>query len=136
MEIYLVAGKDGVDGLPAGVYHYLPEAHRLERLASGDVRTRLAEAALGQRFVAAAPASIVIAADFARTTARYGDRGRRYVYMEAGHVGENVYLQAEADGLATVSVGAFREEAVAEVCGLPGDLELLYIMPVGVRPPE
>jgi SagB-type dehydrogenase family enzyme len=63
-----------------------------------------------------APINIVIAAVYERTTNRYGERGIRYVHMEAGHVGQNLYLQAVARGLGMVVVGAFYDD---QVQGLP-----------------
>lgn len=131
MQVYLVVGRDGVEGLQAGVYLYHPEGHRLQHIIEEDVQQELAAAALDQDFIHAAPVDIVLAADYSRTTRRYGQRGRRYVHMEAGHTGQNLYLQAEAAGLATVTVGAFRDEEVARVCGLRDGLEPLYILPVG-----
>ncbi len=131
MEVLVAVGEGTVGDLSAGVYHYLPARHALEPVVEGDVRRQAATAALGQDFVAAAPAVLLIAADYERTRPRYGERAGRYVEMEAGHVGQNVYLQAEALGLGTVAVGAFRDEQVARVFGLPRGLAPLYLMPVG-----
>jgi SagB-type dehydrogenase family enzyme len=77
--------------------------------------------------------NILIAAEYARTTQRYGERGRRYVQIEVGHAGQNIYLQAEALGLATVSVGAFKDEELGEVFNLPKAQKALYLMPLGHR---
>lgn len=131
LEVHLVVGEGTVAGLAAGVYRYLPEGHRLERRLAGDLRARLAAAALGQPWVEAAPITIVITAIYQRTTARYGERGVRYVHLEAGHVGQNIYLQAVALELGTVAVGAFRDAEVAELLGLPQDEVPLYLFPVG-----
>jgi SagB-type dehydrogenase family enzyme len=129
LELYLVVGD--IEGLSAGVYWYRPEAHELIHLASGDLRKRLASAALGQSCVRRAPAVLVIAGVYKRTTGKYGQRGRRYVHMEVGHAAQNVYLQAAARGLGTVLVGAFDDEEVQDVLGLPPDHEPLGLMPVG-----
>ncbi len=131
LEIYLVAGN--VAGLPAGVYRYLPAGHRLELSASGDRRSALADAALRQPWVRKAPAVLVVAAVFARTTGKYGQRGIRYVHLDAGCAAENVYLQATALGLGTVFVGAFHDEEVREAIALPREEEPLAILPVGRR---
>ena len=127
MDLYLVAGK--VKGLKPGVYHYGFDGHFLGFLQGGDHRAELAEAALGQRSISAAPAVLVLAADFSRTARVYGERASRYVYMEAGHVGENVHLQCEALGLGTVMIGAFQDDRVKKF--LATGQEPLYIMPVG-----
>jgi len=127
MELYLVAGK--LKGLKPGVYHYGFDGHFLALAKGGDRRASLAEAALGQGSILAAPAVLVLAADFSRTARAYGQRAPRYVYMEAGHIGENVHLQCEALGLGTVMIGAFQDDRVKKFLGT--GQEPLYIMPVG-----
>ena len=97
----------------------------------GDLRSSLAEATLGQSWVREAPINVVIAAVYERTTGRYGERGVRYVHMEAGHVGQNLYLQAVARGLGTVAVGAFHDDQVQGLLQLPTDQKPLYIFPIG-----
>ena len=82
-------------------------------------------------FIADAPIVIVITAEYERITDRYGERGVRYAHMEVGHVGQNIYLQAEALGLGTVVIGAFRDWAVSKSLRLPEKHRPLYVMPVG-----
>ncbi len=129
LELYVVAGS--VEGLSAGVYRYRPKTHELVHMTSGDLRRPLASAALGQSPVRRAPAVLVIASVYERTTGKYGQRGRRYAHIEVGHAAQNVYLQAAARGLATVLVGAFDDEEVQDVLGLPPDHAPLGLMPVG-----
>jgi SagB-type dehydrogenase family enzyme len=130
LEIYLVVGK--VAGLSSGIYKYNSENHTLELISQGDVRKDLAKAALDQEFIAAAPASVFYAADFKRTTQKYGTRGReRYVCMDLGHSAQNVYLQAYALNLGTCAMGAFTDDMVSMVMQLPENEEPLYIMPIG-----
>ncbi len=131
LEVYLVAGE--VEGLPAGVYRYRPAGHLLEQVDAGDRRHLLCDAALGQRWVRTAPAVIVIAAVYSRTTEKYSTRGTRYVHLDAGCAAENVYLQATALSLGTVLVGAFGDGDVQKALSLPRDEEPLCIMPVGRR---
>lgn len=132
LELYLVVGR--VEGLSVGVYRYVPDGHYLLRVADGDRREELAAAALGQAYVRDAPIDLVLSAVTERTTSRYGYRGVRYVHMEAGHVGQNVHLQAVSLGLGTVMIGAFTDEQVKQVVGLPKEEVPLYIMPVGRLP--
>jgi len=131
LRLYAVVGNATCGRIPAAVYLYRPDEHALEQHASGDVRNELAAAALHQDFIAAAPLVLVLTADYPRTTGRYGQRGIRYVHMEAGHAGQNVHLQSEALGLGTCMIGAFDDEAVRKVLSLPAEEPPLYIMPVG-----
>jgi SagB-type dehydrogenase family enzyme len=129
LEVYVAAGA--VENLAPGVYHYQPRGHTLAAGTPGDVRTELAAAALGQPWVARAPATLLLAAVFDRTRRRYGDRGTMYVQMEAGHAAQNVLLQAVALGLAGVPVGAFDDRRVARVMSLLAGEQPLYLLPVG-----
>jgi SagB-type dehydrogenase family enzyme len=129
LTLYLVAGE--VTGVPAGVYRYDPRQHGLIRTLAGDLRGVLCAAALGQGAITGAPATLVIAAQPERTTGKYGQRGIRYLHMDAGHAAENVYLQAVSLGLGTVAIGAFDDAGVQRVLHLPGGMEPLYLMPVG-----
>lgn len=130
LEIYLVVGN--VTGLEPGVYHYLWREHSLELKVPGDKRGELTKVSYFQQYIKEAPVNIVFTAIFERTTGRYGKRGQeRYICMDLGHAGQNVYLQAESLGLGTVALGAFDDEGVKEVLNLPGEEVPLYIMPVG-----
>jgi SagB-type dehydrogenase family enzyme len=129
LEIYLVAGD--VKGIESGLYHYNFSEHSLILIKEEDLRYKLTYAALGQDMITRAPITIVICAEFKRTTRRYGERGFRYVLMEVGHVGQNIHLQAEALGLGTVVIGAFYDEQVKSILGVKE--EPLYLMPVGKK---
>jgi SagB-type dehydrogenase family enzyme len=74
---------------------------------------------------------VVIAAVLARSAWKYDERAARYVHMEAGHVAQNLLLQAVALGLVGVPVGAFHDDAVQETLGLPASESPLYLIPVG-----
>jgi SagB-type dehydrogenase family enzyme len=127
LEIYLLVKE--VEGLEPGIYHYSPSRHSLEMIKKQDVRNRLSRAALGQEMIEEAPINIIIAAEYGRTTGRYGQRGHRYVHMEVGHVGQNVSLQAISLNLGAVMIGAFGDQEVKEVLEIKE--EPLYIIPVG-----
>ena len=131
LDLYLVVGKNSVEGLEAGVYHYRVNNHSLEIHLRRDKRRALALASLGQMFIAQAPISIITTVEYSRITSRYGQRGVRYAHIEVGHVGENIYLQAETLGLGTVAIGAFSDSMVSKVLNLPKEHAPLYIMPVG-----
>jgi SagB-type dehydrogenase family enzyme len=131
LEILLVVGA--VSDLQPGVYRYDPRHHRLSMILSSDRRARIADAALGQSWIAEAPAILVVTAIYERTAVKYGDRAERYVHIEVGHAAQNVYLQAEALGLGTTMVGAFRDAALARVLELATREKPLALLPVGRR---
>jgi len=129
LESYLVVGN--VENLSHGVYRYNPERHELVKVRDGDVREQLAAAALGQTCVKDGTINIVITAVYERTTWKYGERGVRYVHMEAGHAAQNIYLQATALNLGMVTVGAFHDDQIRNVLGLSQNESPLYVIPVG-----
>ncbi len=131
MDVYAVVGSGGVEGLEAGVYHYEPQGHRLTPMASGDRRNDVAVAALFQTWMACAPVNLVITAEYERITCKYGDRGVRYAMIEAGHIGQNIFLQALAIGLVVGIVGAFRDQELIQVLNITESHEPLLIMPAG-----
>lgn len=116
-----------------GVFRYRPGLHALEQVREGDARPALAEAALRQDWIARAALIVVLAGAAERTTRRYGHRGQAFVYMEAGHAAQNLHLQAVAIGLGSVGIGAFDDDRVAAVLGLPDGVRPLYLIPIGPR---
>lgn len=129
LEVYVVVGD--VDDLEPGVYRYGPDDHALVQVASGDRRADLAEAAVDQAWVQEAAIDLVFTAVPERTTAKYGERGIRYVHMEVGHAAQNVYLQAETLGLGVTVIGAFDDGKVHELVAALPDEEPLYIISIG-----
>ncbi len=133
LEVYAVVKN--VDGLSAGVYHYIPgpgiDKHHLERLLDGDKTRELAGAALGQGCIRNAVVNIVIGAVVERTTVKYGQRAMQYVHIEAGHAAQNVCLQAQGLGIGVVTVGAFYEDRIKKVIG--ADANPTYIICVGKK---
>ena len=124
LELYLATGE--------GLYRYIPRDHALQCVRVGDLRPQLSDAALGQGFIAEAPATIIFTAVFSRTEERYGSaRSPRYIHLEAGHAAQNVLLQAVAIGLGAVPVGAFQDNLVSSVLDLPSDHVPLYLVPIG-----
>jgi len=131
LELYVVVKN--VEGLEKGVYHYDPYKHRLELVKTGDFSYELYEACLDQKWVLDAQANVVITAFYERTTERYGERGVRYVHMEAGHAGQNIYLEATALGVGTVAVGAFYDDEVERIVDAEENERALYVYPLGYR---
>ncbi|MGD9402819.1 MAG: SagB/ThcOx family dehydrogenase [bacterium] len=129
-EVYVFANR--VEGLEPGLYRYLPHGHELEMLRAGNLGEALSEACLGQDMPAEAACTLVLAAVPERTTDVYGERGIMYVYMEAGHISQNIYLQCASLGLGAVAVGAFHESGVDALIGLDGEHEsAVYVNCIG-----
>ncbi len=133
LEVYIIVGKGGVTGLSEGVYHYNPYNNSLEQTSKRDARSDLSQAANGQVWVKQAPADVVITGDYNKMVAKYKDETlcTRFVNLEAGHAGENIYLEAEARDLVTVALGSFKDDSVHTILGLPDNENTIYIMPVG-----
>lgn len=124
LEIYVATSE--------GLFHYDPRRHELQTRSAADLRPLLSRAALEQEAVREAPAVFVIAAVYQRTAQKYGPaRAPRYVHMEAGHVAQNLLLQAVALGLGGVPVGAFHDAEMQKVLSLPAEEQPLYLIPVG-----
>jgi SagB-type dehydrogenase family enzyme len=120
-----------VTGIEPGVYKYIEKDNALELLRKGDFAKQLTDAALGQTMINDASVTIGLFGVYERTTKKYGERGKQYVHFEIGHIGENVYLVAEALGLATCAIGAFYDDKVQDVFGIKS--VPLYLLPVGTR---
>ena len=133
IDIYAVIGNRGVKGLESGIYHYEPVRHAISLVKAGDHRVAIAKTSLSQMWMATAPVQMVITAEYERICSKYGERGIRYAMIEAGHSGQNVFLQAEALGLCAGIVGAFDDKEVIRQMGIPNGHEPLLIMPVGYK---
>ena len=128
---HYVAAHD-VAGLAAGVYHYAVLDRALELVRPGDVRRPLAHAALDQRIAAEADAVFVWTAVLERSRWKYGQRFVRYVFLDAGHVAQNVALAAVALGLGSCQIAAFFDDEAAALLGVDIDVEpVVYMTTVG-----
>lgn len=117
-----------------GVHRYDPDSHCLERVAVDDRRERVADACVEQHFIARAPAVLVLAAARPSARASYGVRGDRYAMLEAGHVAQNVLLEAVSLGLVAVPIGSFYDYEVRRDTALGEKVDPLYVLPVGQPP--
>lgn len=129
LEIYLVAAN--VKDLNPGIYKYSPQHHTVQKISEGDKRDEISNASLKQESITSASAIVVITAIYERTSVKYGKRTERYVNMEVGHVGQNIYLQAVSLGLGTVMIGAFTDEALKKALNLRDDEHPLALYPLG-----
>ena len=104
----------------------------MELVKEGDFREKIKNSALGQEPVAQAGAVFIFTAVFERTTRKYGERGYRYIHIEAGHIGQNILLEATSLGLGSVPIGAFSDEQVDKMIGIDTKKQsTVYLIPVG-----
>lgn len=123
---------NNVGGVEPGLYRYVDGEHALVLERAGDIGSEVTAAALGQTMCKSASVTFVWTAVTARTTGRYGERGIRYIFMDAGHVGQNMYLAATALGYGCCTIAAFDDPAMNEVLGLDGKVEtVVYLATVG-----
>ena len=133
LDLYAVVADQGVIGLDSGVYRYLPQTHALSKVGGGDQRQSIAKKALHQMWMAGAPVIVAITAEYQRITRKYGERGIRYALIEVGHVGQNIFLQAEALGLGTGIVGAFEDKEIASILKCSAGQDPICLLPVGYK---
>jgi len=122
-----------VDGLDAGTYHYVPLADGLECLRAGALpKSFVSYLFMGQPWVAEAAVVLVISAVPERTLPKYGDRGYRYLLLEAGHVMQSMNLVASGLGLGMVNLGGFYDDELAGLIRLDPEREFpLYAAAFG-----
>jgi len=131
IETYLVVNR--VEGVEAGLYHYNVRDATLGRRRAVDLGRAIADACLGQEMCEQAAVVFAWTADPARSKRRYHERAYRYIYMDAGHIGENLHLAATAMGLGCCAIGAFFDMEVNAVLGVHGDEEFaVYLSAIGV----
>ncbi len=130
VETYLVV--HAVEGIEPGVYHYGVEKHELDRLKTGDFRTDVARAALDQEIAYWANIVFVWTAVFERSKWKYKQRAYRYVYLDAGHIAQNVALAAVALGLGSCQIAALYDDEVNALLGVDGvDESAIYMTVLG-----
>ncbi len=131
-EIYL--GVRNVHGLDAGIYHYNVPGHALELLVPGDQSEPLTEICCGQEYVRQAAVTVLISGVLQRTKRKYGERGYRYVLLDVGHLGQNIYLACTALNLAVMTTCGFYDDLANRKLNLDGIQEtVLYVAFLGPR---
>ena len=126
-----------VDGLPPGVYKFLPECAELEQAKRGDQRLMSAGLSLGQNLAGNACVCFSMIGDLNRAADHYGDRGYRYVHFEAGAIGHAFYLASESLGLGATGIGAFYDDEVNQYLNLaPAHGQVVYHFAIGYPIPD
>ncbi|HET90667.1 MAG TPA: SagB/ThcOx family dehydrogenase [Chloroflexi bacterium] len=132
IETYLVVHT--VADIEPGIYHYAVEPHALEQLAAGDFRTQIAHAALDQEIAYWANLVFVWTAVFERSKWKYKQRAYRYIYLDAGHVAQNVALAAVALGLGSCQIAALYDDEANALLDVDGVAESTIYMTVVGQP--
>ncbi len=124
-------------GIQPGLYRYLAAKHQLALLApaiDGDLAAKAAELCHGQPFVKTAAALFIWVAVPYRMTWRYGDRGYRYLYLDAGHVCQNLYLAAESINAGVCAIAAYDDDQVNNFLEIDGEEAFaIYMAAVGKK---
>lgn len=134
IDTYVIA--NAVDGLAPGLYRYAPEKHALVLVRPGDLREEACVAAMDQGMICEAQAVFLWTATFARSRWRYGERCYRYVYLDAGHIAQNLALAAVGLGLASCQIAAYYDDECDVLVGADGVEETVIYMSVVGRPLE
>ena len=130
VETYLFVRA--VEGFEPGIYHFRTHTFDLEFLKKGDIAREVTKAALGQTMVMTSQLTFIWTAIVERSRWKYCQRAYRYLYLDAGHIGENLYLAAGAYDLAVCAVGAFFDDEVNGIIGVDGiDETVIYLAAVG-----
>jgi SagB-type dehydrogenase family enzyme len=130
IETYLVINN--VKDLANGVYHYSIKDHTLEELKLGEYGIKTANAALGQDMCEKAAVVFIWTAIFQRSKWKYRQRAYRYIYLDAGHIGENLALASTSLDLGSCQIGALFDEEVNEIVDVDGTSESsIYMSVVG-----
>ncbi len=132
IETYLANNRGGE--LPQGIFHYEVSSHRLALLKEGKFGPALAGAALEQSMVENAPIVLIWSALVERSRWKYDQRAYRYIYLDAGHIAQNVALAAVSLGLGSCQIGAFFDDEVNSILGLDGKEETVIYMSVAGYP--
>jgi nitroreductase len=107
------------------------QAYEIYEVTAPKTRAALAHAA-DQAYIAAAPVILVFFANHGRSARKYGARGRELYALQDATIAATYAMLAAADnGLSTVWVGAFKDEAVTAALKAPGDWTPVAILPLG-----
>ena len=131
LEIFVHA--QNVDGLPPGLYQYNPSHNHLSCLRKGDQTSQIAQAVVQPSVIQESSIHIFLTAIFQRSTFKYGDRGYRFVFLEAGHVAQNLNLVSSALGLGTLNIGGYFDREIDDWLGIDGvEFATVYMLAIGM----
>ena len=114
-----------------GVYAYRPTEHSLLEISQQDIRGNLARTTAAPEPVTTAGCAIIVAGSSRKLASQFGKNSRTFLALEAGHVAQNIQLQAVCLGLGSVAIPGLDTAAVRKVCRMSRDSEPLYVICVG-----
>jgi SagB-type dehydrogenase family enzyme len=132
IETYIAANN--VEDIEKGLYHYNIKNHLLEEIELGNFGNKLAHAALDQQMCADASAVFIWTAIFRRSKWKYSQRAYRYIYLDAGHIAQNLALAATTINLGSCECGAFFDEELNSIIGIDGTNESTICLSVVGHP--
>lgn len=131
VETYICCNN--VEGIEEGIYHYNVKSHALSLLSEGDMKRKVTTAALGQEMCSSANFISIWTGIFMRSKWKYDQRAYRYIYLDAGHMAQNLYLAAVSVGLGVCGIGALFDEEINEILGVDGVQEsVIYMASAGI----
>ena len=132
-ETYLLINK--VEGIKPGIYYYHPLKHGLILYKDDiDLAREVCAGTFDQEMVEKSAVTFIWVAYPYRTIWRYSQRGYRYLYIDAGHVGQNLHLAAEAIGGGACMIGAYYDEGMDNLLILDGKSAfVIYMASMGKR---
>lgn len=129
IDMYIVPNR--VENASCGLYKYIPGSHEIVLVEEGEFAEQMYQLSYEQEHVRNAAVVVVLVAVPERTTVKYGEEGKGYVFMEAGHIAENMLLEAVSLGLGAVPVGGFEKENMDDLFGLEENEDSIYMVLVG-----
>jgi len=130
IETYIAVAH--VKDIKPGIFHFDVAGFQLERISLGNPMNDIADACLGQAFMKQASVIFIFSAVIRRTLSKYGNRGMRYIFMDVGHIAENLLLATEAMGFKACPVAAFFDDEMNQILGIQDQEEtVVYLVPVG-----
>jgi len=131
LEIYPILFNPAGE-IPAGVYHYNVKEHALDSLWERPFTAEDIAKLAAYEWVQKSSGLIVITAMFWRSQAKYGERGYRYILLEAGHLGQNIYLASTALGLKCTGLGGTLDYSIESLLDIDGVTEsVVYGLVIG-----
>ena len=130
-ETYLLINK--VEGIKSGLYRYIASSHKLMEVnLESNIVKKISDSCLRQDFINNSAVTFIWSADLYRMKWRYGERGYRYLHLDAGHVCQNLYLSSQTMNSGVCAIAAFDDDEINSLLNLDGENQfVVYVATVG-----